>query len=294
MISGWYNWHFNAVLAVAKDEDEAISFRQKIKGLIANEDYKNIIVIDALSSPLGLEKFEQYVEYSAMALYYQGNNNQQAKDYGRRAKEVLNITWKNTITGGQFYVYSYANQVGEPANGAQNLHVVLQTLVLNRFRYVLDFTRGLTESQLKMTPAAKQCARAGMGDVEVKGIVSGCDKTVLGAVWGKENYWELDELQSHPIVIAKKALDNVINKEFESGKISIGQIIDFLQETFGYTKCNLNLFVLGFLLKEYSRDPYRAVDENGYPESMTPDKLAEMIVNYAGKDKITYILNLSP
>ena len=289
-----YNWHFNAVLAVAKDEDEAISFRQKIKGLIANEDYKNIIVIDALSSPLGLEKFEQYVEYSAMALYYQGNNNQQAKDYGRRAKEVLNITWKNTITGGQFYVYSYANQVGEPANGAQNLHVVLQTLVLNRFRYVLDFTRGLTESQLKMTPAAKQCARAGMGDVEVKGIVSGCDKTVLGAVWGKENYWELDELQSHPIVVAKKALDNVINKEFESGKISIGQIIDFLQETFGYTKCNLNLFVLGFLLKEYSRDPYRAVDENGYPESMTPDKLAEMIVNYAGKDKITYILKLTP
>ena len=289
-----FNWHFSAVLAVAKDDEEALSFRQKIKGLLTNEDYKNITVIDALSSPLGVEKFEQYVEYSAMALYYQGNNNQQAKDYGRRAREVLNIAWKNTIASGQFYVYSYANQTGEPANGVQNLHVVLQTLVLNRFRCVLDFTRGLTESQLKMTPAAKQCARAGMGDVEVKGIVAGCDKTVLGAVWDKDNYWELEELQSHPIVIVKKALENVINNEFSSGKISIGQIVDFLQETFGYTKCNLNLFVLGFLLKEYSRDPYRAVDENGYPESMTPEKLAEMIVNYAGKNKITYILKLTP
>lgn len=51
---------------------KAQNFRALIKRIIANEEYKNIIVIDALSSPLGVELFEQYVDYSAMAIYYQG------------------------------------------------------------------------------------------------------------------------------------------------------------------------------------------------------------------------------
>lgn len=55
------NWHFNSVLALAKDEDEAMAFRNKIKTTIVNEEYKNIIVIDALSSSLGIELFEQYL-----------------------------------------------------------------------------------------------------------------------------------------------------------------------------------------------------------------------------------------
>lgn len=206
----------------------------------------------------------------------------------------MSITWKNKIANGQFYVYSYGNPIGEPASGTQNLHVILQTKVLQKYRYVIDFTRGLTESQLKMTPAAKQSARFGMGGMDVKGIVSGCDKSVLGLVWDKDNYWEIDELQSSPIVVVKKALDNVIETEFKTGKISIGQIWDYLQDTFGYIENNINLFVLGFMLKEYSSDPYRAVDENGYPESMTPDKLAEMLVNYVNKSKVTYILKLTP
>lgn len=287
-------WRFYSVLAVAKDEDEAQNFRALIKRTIANEDYKNIIVIDALSSPLGVELFEQYVDYSAMAIYYQGNNNQQAKENSNKAKNILNRTWKEKIHDGQFYVYTYSNQYGETAMGANNVHVILQTLVLNKFRYVFDFTRGLTETQLKLT-TAKPVSRYGMGGLDIKGLIAGCEKSVLGLVWGREQYWLVPELQQASIVIIKKAIDKLIGDAFAAqGQISIGEIYDYLQDEFGFSPCNLSAFVTGFLLKEYSSDPYRCIDAEGYPNTMTPDKLSEMIGNYIGKTpKPTYIVNMT-
>lgn len=288
------SWRFYAVLALAKDEEEAQNFRALIKRTIYNEEYKNIIVIDALSSPLGIELFEQYVEYSAMSTYYQGNNNQQAKDNSRKAKEVLNRTWKDKIHDGQFYVYTYANQEGEKAIGANNVHVILQTLVLNKYKYVLDFTKNLTETQLKLTQA-KNVARYGMGDIEVKGLIAGCEKSVLGLVWGRKDYWSLTEFQALPIVVIKKAVDAMINAAFnEQGQISIDRVYDCLQDEFGFSPCNLSAFVTGFLLKEYNSDPYRCINAEGYPEAMTPDKLSEMIGNYIGKSpKTTYIVKMT-
>ncbi len=287
-------WRFYSVLAVAKDEDEAQNFRALIKRTIANEEYKNIIVIDALSSPLGIELFEQYVDYSAMAMYYQGNNNQQAKDNSTKAKNILNRTWKEKIHDGQFYIYTFANQDGEKAMGASNVHVVLQTLVLNKFRYVFDFTRGLTETQLKLT-TPKPVSRYGMGGLDIKGLITGCEKSVLGLVWGREQYWLVPELQNASIVIIKKAIDKLIGDTFAAqGQISIGEVYDFLQDEFGFSPCNLSAFITGFLLKEYSTDPYRCIDAEGYPNTMTPDKLSEMIGNYIGKTpKPTYIVKMT-
>ncbi len=289
------NWRFYAVLALAKDEDEAQQFRTLIRKTIANEAYKNIIVIDALSTPLGLEAFEQYVDYSAMALYYQGNNNQQSKDNQRKAKDVLDRTWRDRIHDGQFYVYTYTNQEGERASGANNVHAILQTIVLNRFRHVQDFTRALTETQLKLT-TAKPVARHGIGGTEISGLIRGCEKSVLGSVWGREKYWEIAELRENSIVIVKKALDSLIEQAFsEVGQISINSICDYLQDEFGFSPCNLTAFIIGFLLKEYSSDPYRCINAEGYPEAMTPEKLAEMIGNYIGKPsaKATYIVKMT-
>ena len=287
-------WRFYAVLALAKDEDEAQSFRALIKRTIANEDYKKIIVIDALSSPLGLELFEQYVEYSAMAIYYQGNNNQQAKDNSRKAKDVLNRAWRDKIHDGQFFVYTYANQDGFRSIGANDVQVTLQTLVLNKFKYVLDFTKGLTETQLKLT-TAKQVARYGMGDLDVKGLIAGCEKNVLGLVWNREKYWLIPELQGAAIVTVKKAVDGLIERAFtEHGQISIDEIYDLLQDQYGFSPCNLSAFLTGFLLKEYNSDPYRCVNAEGFPEAMTPDKLSEMIGNCIGKaHKVTYIVKMT-
>ena len=245
-------------------------------------------------TPLGLELFEQYVEYSAMAIYYQGNNNQQAKDNSRKAKDVLNRAWRDKIHDGQFFVYTYANQDGFRSIGANDVQVTLQTLVLNKFKYVLDFTKGLTETQLKLTQA-KQVARYGMGDREVSGLIKGCEKNVLGLVWNREKYWLIPELQGAAIVTVKKAVDGMIERAFaEHGQISIDEIYDLLQDQFGFSPCNLSAFLTGFLLKEYNSDPYRCVNAEGFPEAMTPDKLSEMIGNCIGKaHKVTYIVKMT-
>lgn len=288
------SWHFKAVLAVAKNEEEAQAFRGTIRDEISKEEYKDIVVIDALSIPLGMEAFEQYVEYAAMSMYYSGNNNQQSKDNSRKAKDVLNRDWKDRIYNGQLIVYTYANQVGEKANGASEIYPILQTIVLHRFGHVMDFTKGLSETQLKLTNA-KQVARYGIGGMEVKGLIQGCDKSVLGAVWNKDEYWRDSGLSDNHIVIVKKAVDKVIKEAFDNnGKIAIGEICDYLENTFGYSQSNLSAFLIGFLLKEYSSNPYRCMNEEGHREAMTPEKLAEMIGNYIGKrPKSTYIVSLT-
>ena len=288
------SWRFYAVLALAKTEEEAQSFRMLIRNTVTDPAYKNITVIDALSTPLGLEAFEQYVDYSAMSMYYSGNNGQQSKENAKKAKDVLERDWKDRIHDGQFIVFTHTNPDGEKATGAGAVQTILQTIVLNRFRHVLDFTKGLSESQLKLTNQ-KQVARYGMGDLEIKGVIKGCETSVLGKVWTKKEYWKDESLSGEHIVIIKKAIDKMVSEAFNSsGKISIGEIYDCLETTFGFSVCNLSAFITGFLLKEYSSDPYRSMDAEGHRDSMTPDKLAEMIGNYYGKNpKPTYIVNLT-
>ena len=290
------NWHFYAVLALAKTEDEAQSFRSLIKKTISDENYKNIVVIDALSTPLGVEAFEQYVDYSAMSMYYNGNNNQQSKENNKKAKDVLEHDWRDRIHDGSFIIYTYANPEGEKAIGAAAVHTILQINVLNRYRYVQDFAKGLTETQLKLT-TAKPVARYGMGGTEIKGLIAGCEKSVLGKFWNKSDYWKDEALAGEPIVIIKKAVDKMISDAFKAtGKISIGEIYDCFEGAFGFSRCNLSAFIIGFILKEYDTDPFRSMDAEGHRDSMTPDKLSEMIANHMTKDKpkSTYIVNLTP
>lgn len=287
-------WHFYAVLALAKTDEEAQSFRTLIKKTIADPAYKNIAIIDALSTPLGLEAFEQYVDYSAMSMYYNGNNGQQSKENAKKAKDVLERDWKDRIHDGQFIVFTYANQDGEKAIGAGAVQTILQTIVLNRFKHVQDFTKGLSETQLKLT-TPKPVAKYGMGVMEIKGLIAGCEKSILGKFWGKKEYWKDESLAGEHIVIIKKSVDKMIEDAFKSsGKISIGEIYDYLETTFGFSVCNLSAFITGFLLKEYSTEPYRSMDAEGHRDSMTPDKLSEMIGNYIGKSpKSTYIVSLT-
>ena len=93
-------WNFHAVIAFAKDDAEAVTFRKTLRKAVADELYKNIVFIDALSTPLGLEAFEQYVDFSAMAMYYQGSNNTSSRESSDKAKRVLDQDWKNRIYNG--------------------------------------------------------------------------------------------------------------------------------------------------------------------------------------------------
>lgn len=171
----------------------------------------------------------------------------------------------------------------------------MQTVVLNRYNHIPDFTKGLTESQLKNTQA-KQVAKYGFALADVKGLIAGCEKSVLGKVWGRDSYWSDSDLDKESISIIKRAVDRMIADAFKvNGRVSIDEICEFVETTYGFAPCNLTSFIIGFLLKEYRSEPYRSQDSEGHRESMTPDKLSEMIGNYYSKKaKTTYIVSLTP
>lgn len=286
-------WNFHAVIAFAKDETEAAGFRKTIKEVVADKQYENIVFIDALSTPLGMEAFEQYVEFSAMAMYYNGNNNISSRENSDKARRVLDQEWKNRIYNGQFAVYTYMNQEGEKLGNGQGVASVLQTVVTTRFPFVFDFAKNLTENQMKLTQA-KPSAKGGITQ-STSGVVVGIEKHVLPTVWNMERYWENPTFSSLSITKIKIEIDKLIEDAFKSGQISIGEIYDFLENKYGFAPCNLSAFITGFLLKEYGSEPYRYSDSSSGHEPMTPEKLAEMIGNYIGKTpKPTYIVKMTP
>ncbi len=286
-------WNFHAVIAFAKDETEAAGFRKTIKEVVADKQYENIVFIDALSTPLGMEAFEQYVEFSAMAMYYNGNNNISSRENSDKARRVLDQEWKNRIYNGQFAVYTYMNQEGEKLGNGQGVASVLQTIVTTRFPLVFDFAKNLTENQMKLTQA-KPSAKGGITQ-STSGVVVGIEKHVLPTVWNMGRYWENPTFSSLSITKIKIEVDKLIEDAFKGGQISIGEIYDFLENKYGFAPCNLSAFITGFLLKEYGSEPYRYSDSSSGHEPMTPEKLAEMIGNYIGKTpKLTYIVKMTP
>ena len=293
-------WNFYAVIAFAKDETEAVTFRKIIRTTIADKQYENIVFIDTLSSPLGVDAFDQYADLSAMAMYYQGSNNTSSKESADKARHVLDQDWRNKIYNGQFIIYTYKNQEGEKLSNGQGVASVLQMIVKDRFlkhgfSSVFDFSGNLTESQLKMTPAMKPSAKSGIMEM-TSGVVVGIEKHILPTVWKVEKYWENPTTALLPISKIKIEIDKLIETFFtRDGQISIGEIYYFLEENYGFAPCNLSSFLTGFLLKEYGSEPFRYSDSSGGHEPMTQDKLAEMISNYIGKNpKPTYLVKMTP
>jgi hypothetical protein len=288
-------WNFHAVIAFAKDDAEAASFRKNFKSAVEDKQYENIVFIDALSTPLGSEAFEHYVDFTAMAMYYRGSNNTSSRENSDKAKRVLDQEWKNRIYSGQFVVHTYANQEGEKLGNVQGVASALQTIVKYKFPYVLDFAKSLTEGQLKLT-SAKASAKCGISQA-TSGVVVGVEKHVLPTVWKIDRYWENPATASLPISKIKIEVDKRIDVAFaRNGQISIGEVYDFLEESYGFAPCNLSSFIAGFLLKDYGSEPLRYSDSSGGHEQMTQDKLAEMLGNYVGKSakpKPTYIVKMT-
>ena len=288
-----YPWLINAVIAFAKDDTEASMFRKTIKEAAQKEENKNIVIIDALSSPLGEENLDSYIEFQAMAQYYQGNNNQSARENSNKANQILKINWKQKVYNGNFIVYYDKCPEGEHLIGAATVSTLLQSIVLSKYPYAFDFNRGLTENQLRLTQG-KAAAKCGI-DRKTNGVVINAERSVLPDVWLIDEYWKNKETSSKNISIIKRDVEELVSSNFErDGEVSIGEIYDLLETKYGFAPCNLSAFLTGFLLKEYSTEPYRFTDTSGGHDSMTSDKLAEMIYNYINKQIVTYIVKMTP
>ncbi|WP_329886448.1 hypothetical protein [Pseudoramibacter faecis] len=289
------NWHFNAVIAFSKDDTESAALRDKIKQAAFNEEYKNILFIDTTSSPLGVNDLDSYVDYAALAVYYQGSNPTSSKDNNRKAKQILSTNWKNRIYNGKFIIYNHNNPNGESVIGGAAVADVLTSIVLKRFPYIPDFGQGSSESQFKLI-SPRNAALCGINAPQkTTGTMQGAEKYALKDVWAVDRYWEEPETSSLPISIIKRAVDEYIDTLFKKSQpVSMMDIYNLLQADYGYAPSNLTVFLMGFLLKEYSSSQIRYEDQNGAPGEMSPEKLAELIANCVNKNIETYIVKMTP
>lgn len=204
-------------------------------------------------------------------------------------------TWKNRIYNGKFIIYYSDCQEGERVAGGDSVAKVLQTIVTTKHKYIFDFCRGITEIQLK-TSNLKAAAKFGITKATKGGIMTSAEKSILAEVRDNDEYWMDSKTSGLNISIIKKFVEEIISDAFrKDGQISIDDIYSHLEETYGFAPCNLSAFIVGFLLKEYGREPYRYLDSSGSHDSMSAEKLSEMIGNYISrKSSPTYIVKMTP
>lgn len=103
------------------------------------------------------------------------------------------------------------------------------------------------------------------------------------------------ETSGQGISIIKNSVEELIKNLFDSDKsVSVLDVYEMLVSEYGYAQSNLTAFLMGFLLKEYSLQQFRYIDQNGATGEMTPEKLSELIGNCIGKGTVTYIVKMTP
>ena len=277
--------------------DELENFKKRsfsmaqITDLIArknNRINRDINFIDNSDSFLDKEKIDEWITYTAKAKYFLPKDRSQARNAQDQANKIIN-DWVITIASGKFTLWSQKHPEGFNCSGRDKIKDLLQVTVMSNYPFCFDFTEGLTEilfnSPNQTSILAGLCGgRENVGGPRRTFVISTSqEKNLLDEAQHVESYWtKLPELRISKL---KKDLDNLIQNEFKAGgtgKISIREIVDHLINK-GFMPNNLSAFLTGFLLKEYASSRYLYSDSNGKSDSMSLDKLQELIHNYFKK-----------
>jgi hypothetical protein len=267
-----FEWKIPVMVSFSKDELECIELKKRIKEMVKNEDCKNIVFINA-NTYMKPEIMDKYLEDLANSDFYSGKDNSLSKDFERKAMEILK-NFRNDITNGEWQICSFEKQNEEPTN-YQNIQSFLLAFVMGKYPYPFDSINA-SEAMFGsngLRPAA-EC-----GIIEsTKGIMTKAEeklKEILKTAWKNENYWQKES--ESPISRVKIALDEQIQNAFKNdGRISILDIYRKCLYDFGYMPCNISAFLLGFLLKEYTKGNYRYSDD-AISEPLDDERLKEII-----------------
>lgn len=268
------NYKIRAVMAFARTDDEQSKIRELIKGAIKDDRYSNLVFIDASSTVMGKDRFEQYIDCAANEEYWRQKDRSLSEEMARKAKTLLE-DWRTDITNNSLVVYSAYAKSGEPYLNAGTTLAALVNTVLKK--YPLSFDNAKVNDNVFLLSALPSGAKFGIGQVgggvfNIKEI-----SELLKGAWQVPDY-----LQNSPMLTIsklKKIVDELCETAFErDGRIAIGDIFDSLMEQ-GFMPCNLYAFLTGFLLKEYSIDTYRYGDGDAAPTTGA-DKLGEIIGEY--------------
>lgn len=273
-----YTGKIVAVVSFAKDDNEGVLIGKKIKDAIDDGSY-NMIFIDASTTPLGKDGYEQYCDNMAQSMYQQGKDNILARQFDTNAKEALK-KWKSRISDGEFIVYTAEKPDGIRATTIDSLYATLSDINKGKYKNCLEGEYTVTDNMYmpNSLPQGVECAVK----QEVKFAYKSANPTTqldraLEGAWKYEGKYWVDK----PYLLISKikiAVEKVINDGFDNGgRVSIAKIYDELKaEPFGFMPCNLSAFVLGFVLKEYVGDSFSWSD-GLTNDALSVEKLKEMI-----------------
>ena len=267
---------FKVVICFAKNEDEQKKLRIKLDECVSDEKYKDIIFIDATSCQLGNDAFETWVKLSALEENFRKSDPSLADNKSREAKSVLN-TWQEKIKSGNFSIIrggSYKRHCGS----LNLLKDALSEYVLSIYPLTFDnssITKTIFTNN-NYTATAKYGIDSSKGGVFQEKDIN----LLLGEVRNVPEYWK--HFPENSLSKLKIKLEELIHPHLDNERrIAISDIVDLLLEN-GFIPGVLYSYLTGFLLKEYSGEPYRYSEgaQGDHGGLMSKTQLSIMIGEY--------------
>lgn len=267
----------HAVIAFAKSELEAYELSKAFGTYARDERFRSIVFIDATTSPLGDDRFEQISDSKAKYEYWLKKQGDMASQYGKNVKEVLK-SWHTSVEKGEFIIYWEDANTGKRIPTLEALFIELS--MVNRRRYpdgLETFAANATDTMWQANQL-KNGVGLGAGSGGTLGQFS-CVPKDLGEAWTTDRYWEAFPLLT--ISKIKRAVDGVITEAFRTGdRISIRDIYEKLSAApYGFMPCNQTAFILGFLLKEYADGSFSSSD-GIKSDKLDVEKLKSIVSEY--------------
>ena len=269
-----------AIMTFARDDKESVAIGKMIDELLKDDSY-HITFIDASITPLGNDLLEQYANAMANATYQKGKDNDLSRQYERDAKDVLK-KWRQRIENGEYRIYSKQKPAGERATTQAALYAELTLINSNIYPLSLETGSAVPSSMWDLNAVKFGVEAAVAEDTTKKGVFSSSNpntklENFIGEdAWKHPNYW-VDK----PYLLISKIkieVEKIIADEFKkNGRVSIRQIYSVLMDKpYGFMPCNLSVFVLAFVLKEYAVSSFTYTD-GLTNDVMSTDKLRLMI-----------------
>ena len=271
------NRHIYAIATFAKNPSEATTISRKIIDLYNRNIDSNVIVIDCSRTLFSDNKFDEWVDNSAQAAYYQGKDKSMATTYQNYANKIIS-DWKTNIGKGRIVICDVENPNGATLANLDSLIEELRHICLKRYRLGLEHMN--VTSSLWLSTSLKLGVECGVNEKTRNLYNSPSNNTklevALAGAWKNENYWikNPSTLISQIKIEVKELIERTLN---EDGRISIMRIYELLQASpFAFLPCNLTAFIMGFILKEYVNGKYSWSDSLNRDE-LSVSKMQEMI-----------------
>lgn len=266
-----------AVVCIARNSNEQSSLRKKIQEAAGPEC--PVVLVDATYTLMDHDVWLNYVENQAQGLLYLGNNRAQATGFLEDAKRILNA-WFREISKGRFCVYSRKSPEGIPAQSLNSLSEMLRQCIGDFYPQALELWGCKVTETLWIGSSLALGVKCG-----VEGVTSGLYKAAQPALrpenfiqdaWSDEKF--LKEAPTARISQLTKKVRAYVERKFkENGGISIRDLLQYLRRSeYGFLPCNVSAFILGFILRPYTKSTYQCSD-GATSTPMSTEVLGNMI-----------------